>query len=334
MSQSPKVLAAVHDPGGCSGLLPVLEALHAEGRLILYAGKFVQSRIGSLPFHPLSSELTAEEARTIFREHAAPILLTGTSWGSRSEQMLRNEAFAAGARSVVFQDYWYDYKMRWEGSTYPVSALADTVAAVDEGMRAEMIATGYPANRVVVTGHPRLEALSLEPHAKPEANGKILFLSEPPRSAYQGPAEAHPLLRVAEALRSMGRGYSISVKLHPKETLTPELSALVADLSKQGVPTAIVQDVVLPGGFPRFQYVLGYQTMGLFEATALGCRAFALPSIAMGPGLVAAMDYFGILRLGTDSASIRAALERAEREVPSIGPRLKGAKAAILALLA
>jgi hypothetical protein len=329
-----RVLAVIHDPGGASGLIPVLQSLAGEVALTIYAGKFVSARVTSagLPFRELASDLSSEAAQALLQEVHPEVLITGTSWGSPAEQNLRNEAHLRGLPSVVFLDYWSNYAKRWEGATYPLAEMKDRIAVLDDGMHAEMLAEGFPAQSLVVTGHPRLEALSREiSTSKKSKVGKVLFLSEPARSSYNGPIAGHPLLKLAEAFAALGREITLLVKLHPKEELGTELTDLLTRVNATGILASIVTDVMLPMGFLDFEYVFGYQSMGLFEAAAMGAKAFAFPSAPPGPGLAAGLHRFGIAQLSADPQVIGEAVLKAdaERGVLRVGTLVQGATVAI-----
>jgi len=328
------VLIATHDPGGALAIAPVLKAIRQKTPVALICSEFARTRLDTqgLESTVLPQNLSAEQAAQFLNKHQPSALLTGTSWNSNSEQMLRNQAARAGIRSVVVIDYWRNYSARWAGAEYPLQKLPDIVCVADDFMRKEMLEEGFPANKVFSTGQPHLEKLSAIPADLPFGPPKeFLFLSEPCLHLEAG--HAHPFELVTRAVRKTCPPSSrLHFKAHPKEELPEDLLELVQNLSDNHLEVKILpQTTIFPAGLRQFDFVIGYQTMGLFEAAALGKRVIAMPLPNPNSSLLGALADFGISTSQLcDDFLAETIAKLAITTPPMIGQKYSGATAAIV----
>lgn len=272
-----KVLAVLHDPGSAAMMLPVLAQLQGRGELDLAGSEFTAplfQRHG-LKHRLVSSSLDEAAAAEWLADYSPSVLLTGTSWNSSTEPAFRKAA--GGLKSIAVVDYWANYAER-----FPDGFSAE-ICVLDENMASSLRELG--ASRVTVTGHPQLEQLSRQTVPARPKDAPVLFLSEPRNTPAPGPM--HPLAVLSQALP----GCRIEFKTHPKEKDVP--SAFLAGLKNVSL---VEREIRLPEEFASYSLVAGYQSMGLFQAAALGCAAVSFPSIEPGRDLSLAMDSFGIAR--------------------------------------
>lgn len=287
--------------GGTRALLPVLQGLLNDPRyeLALYAGKFGQPVLSAagIKFDEVSTNIELNEARAIFDKETPDLLLSATSWNSNVEQQFRNESLARDIRSVVVFDYWSNPATRWDHATYTIAQMPDTVCVMDEVYRQVMLDNGFPDRSLVVTGQPHLEKLSagrsaLKFNALPQ---KILFLSQP--NEVLGFSIERPLEEVIKNLDIYAQGQKgcqLTVKLHPKEDRTL-VNKIVKEQAKTHL-TITIEDgpVLLEKLVEAHDVVLGYRSMGLFEAKAMGRPTFAVEEVVIEGPLQKALQNFGI----------------------------------------
>jgi hypothetical protein len=312
-----RILAACHDPGGTMAMRPVMRRLRNNPNIELQilAGAFARPILDEEKFRwrELPTTLAAEQAREWLKSEAPQVLFTGTSWAANAEQQLRNEAAALRMPSLVLLDYWSNYRSRWNGASYSIEELSDFVAVMDEETRTEMIEEGFPAEKLLVAGHPYVEEL----FANARIVGKdsksapvLLFISLPLPGERLRVAPQQQVATIAEILGGIaartGVNRRLLVKLHPKEDLNgwPEV---VRAAARPGV------EVRLEDGRSRLDdlvaeadLVIGFVSMALIFARAAGRRVVALEELEITGSLRRIYEKAGIRWCKPDAASVAA----------------------------
>lgn len=269
-------------------LEPVLADLrgNSEVQLSLFLSSVLVNRKEAQMLTPngFTSDSSPEEVTRWLDEAQPDLAITGTGWGSRVEQEVRNQARRRQIRSLTVIDYWANYTARWDGADYPIRDLTDEVCVVDETMKTEMVREGFPEAQLFVSGHPYLESLSHRATA-PIHDGKvrtILFLSEPLRAPESFQQKAPVQAWIGKFLDALSHQQSFSpsvqLKHHPKEdpgSLPPWAAALSS-------------------GAHSFDLVMGYHSMGLLEAALEGKATFAVPICTLSEGVLQAFRTAGI----------------------------------------
>ncbi len=284
-----KVLGVVHDPGGASALSPVMRKLCAHETTTLLAGAFATEKLGDLSPEPIPSSVDASFCFEFFEKAHPQALISGTSWNSNVEQMFRNHAASQGIPSVTMIDYWANYAPRWQGASYSIGGLADTVCVIDEAMRLELVAEGFPESKIEVTGHPMLEQISLRPRP-PAVSDQYLFLSEPNRDGTLPSVENHPLKLIASAIPA---GSTLWFKKHPKEKLPENIEEFLSASCGGRVEVKLFTH---QPDLSQFTCIFGFRTMGLFESRCAGIPAVSIHTNSLSGALGAAMKSHGIIR--------------------------------------
>jgi len=316
-SRAKRILAAMNDPGGTQALVPVLEALAASSshKLEILAAPLAEPLLASRGFswQRESVALGRERAAELFGQYRPTLLLTGTSWRSNLEQGLRNQAMGAGVSSVVVLDFWSNYALRWHGSAYAVKSLVDTVCVPDEWAIREMVAAGFPENRLVVTGQPFIEEMfrqGVDNGMKGQA-GRYLFLSQPSVVDGETLFQAQHIEVVVKALKSIAKArripVTLKIKLHPKEKESSLMQRIVSQLTDQDCTVGIAgSHQSVDSYIEEAECVIGYHTMALFQARALGKRVVSLTVYERGEGLRQAMRTAGIVDAPVDMNGLRS----------------------------
>lgn len=319
--QASRILAAVNDPGGTQALLPVLDALAASRphRLDLVAAPLAEAIVGKqgIPYHKGPLEISQPQAAELFARYQPRLLLTATSWQSNLEQRLRDQAWHKGIPSIVLLDYWSNYALRWQGAVYPISALPDTVCVPDEAAAREMVAVGFPKEKLVVTGQPFVEAMfrkglvaGTQSHA-----GQYLFLSQPSVVDGKTISQAEHLARVVEALTDIaqrsGRAVTLKIKPHPKEEEGGSLRGMAEQLANPHCAIEVAdKNQPVDRYLDEAECVIGYYTMALLQARAQGKRTVSLAAYEIGDGLQQAMRAAGVLVTPVDRISLQDILAK------------------------
>lgn len=319
--------AFFHDPGGASMGLPILKMLSEDSQFTLksWIGSFrldMYQKAG-IAASRLPTQLNSNEAKDLFSGEKLKGVLTGTSWGSNSEQIIRNLAHENDWRSYVFLDYWANYSLRWNNSSYALNESKDIIFALDEFMKEDLEAEGFKSENIIVTGHPMLEFLEQKklPSKVRQKNLKILFISEPFDKSHFSHLEAPPLNLFHSALvEAIGGQKDISVEIdvkpHPKEDPLD-----LAKFQMEGINSKILpQEAIISDVLPAYDLVVGYQSMALFEARALGCITIgiAMPRGKPYPSLLKAMKHHGIWITNPDRKELFKILcDFIENRIPS-----------------
>jgi len=323
-----KVLLAFDDPGGGLAASSLIERLITENTLELkiYTGNLSENFVSCFKLQKLNSRISKDEAEKIVDENSPDILVTGTS-GGNAEQELRNSAFGKKIKSVVILDFWKDYKRRWLYASYPIEKMTDKVCVMDDLAKDEMIKDGFPEKNLIVTGHPYLDKIfyyskKIITKNKSEKNN-FLFLSQPLHIIGINNYKIHPLKILLEVLAELARveteKISLTIKLHPSEKLSNELSSLVSEFDCERLKVKFANEkVTLKDLIEKSEIIIGYNTIAMFEARALNKRTISLNVVPIKKSLINAMQSAGMEILDMNKKNILDSLmKRNDKENPS-----------------
>lgn len=286
-----KIIALAGDAGGARAIAPVIAALRSRG-----------NEIECRAYGPAISIWRAIGLQTEPATHTigdAERMLLGTSLNADQHELALVAAAArARVRSVSVIDSWVHYRERFIGPDGGLR-LPDAIAVIDSAARDEAIASGLPAERLVVTGQPAFDALAaLRPAVQATrewvrrslavgGDPIVLYASQPLHQLYAEatlgfddrdvlPAVIHAL---ASVLRTRGRRATLVVKLHPREM------GLRYDLPASSDPLLALalasDDRIGPHDLAAASdLVVGMNTILLVEACILG-----IPALSFQPGL-------------------------------------------------
>lgn len=188
-----KVLYAAQDPGGKNAILPVIVALKAEG-----------AEVGE--------DMTAPD-----------IFIAGTSAGDSPDKRIMRELGKTPSLSVL--DFWLNYWQRFSSPGKKDFAYLPTrICVMDDIAKEEMLAEGFPEERLAVTGNPHFDHFADTVTREGEEIERILFISQPIRAvaSLSGYAQAAndeyvALTDILQVLDTLPGQYHMSLRLHPKE---------------------------------------------------------------------------------------------------------------------
>ncbi len=175
-----KVLATSWHPGGTNAITPVVKRLLEEGKVnVAVIGHEFSEPIFSkagIGFKTLANcglpDVSFESMKKLLALEEPDLVLTGTSSQEGKgcdiiEQSITLAAKKSGVQSVAVLDTWENYSVRFqdERTSQPFDRLPDFVAIMDEIARQEMLAEGFPEEKLVVTGNPHFDSLAAEAQA-------------------------------------------------------------------------------------------------------------------------------------------------------------------------
>lgn len=298
-----RILVCASDAGGANALVPVLERLEAGlGRPPAVAGEGAGRRV----FRWAGRRVLRGEADALLDRVRPDVVLTGTSWGDTLDKRLVGAARGRGVFTVSVVDMWSYYRERFStpGSA-ALDRLPSLIAVMDARARREAVAAGIPADRLVVTGQPHLEAVARRGRSPAVARAArrwrqrwarrgrrlVLFASEAVARDFSpgGPRDrGYTEKRVLrELLSACGEAFDVVVKMHPQNTLR--------DVFQKG-PVAFVKNVPPDVCVEAVDVVVGMTSMLLLEAALMG-----KPTISFQPGLTG-KDFFVGNRVGLTRA--------------------------------
>lgn len=328
------ILAIAGDAGGASAVAPVVARLRASGRPVT-ALAYRQARsvwAGQGIAYIELSEAKDQTTVSGWLHSAKPTLvLTGTSVnGVDLEKQFIAAATRSNVPSVAVLDFWSNYRPRFADQRGDLTYLPDRVAVMDTQARSEMIAEGFPPERLVVTGQPAFDCLAAvrvrsTPAARAELRNAlgvrerqrmVLFASQPLAALWGNDpsVESHPgyteqtvldLLCAALSRIVLRRGGAITlvVRPHPREG--------VIDLSRfESAPVRVISDSTHDGRQMALaaDLVVGMTTVLLVEACLLGCV-----TVSLQPGLrkadVLPTNRAGLTRAVYDARDVEGNME-------------------------
>jgi hypothetical protein len=320
------IIAVAHDIGGAQAISPVISKLRrkADLRVIPVAGGFAQKVFARFLPENTSTDWPESKIDDFLDKNRADLLLSATSWKSALEQGFRNCARLRSIPSVVVIDFWSNYRLRWQYAGYRFEDSPDRVCVMDGQTAEAMKQEGYPRTQIYVTGHPHLErCYQREDRHRPASVAKqeirVLFLTISLAALGLKEDPAVQIQIICEALArwqaKIKQPVSLAIRQHPHETPQPDLIERIREFTPPGI-TVRLDDRAKPilGRLKKNDLVLGYITMGLFEARTLGKQAIAIQLGDHPPELVQAMTVAGIPLLPLDSDRIADWLCHMRRE--------------------
>jgi len=324
------ILVIAGDAGGAAALLPVISAL-ANRRHDLHVLAYGAASQIWLKAGLAYRELPASNVNPgkILRQLTPGLLLTGTSMnGIDWEKQFISAARREAVPSLALLDFWSNYRERFSDDSGRLQYLPGRIAVMDETARAQMIALGFGADGLVVTGQPAFDCLAavrrratvefrnnLRSSLNLSHEKAVLFCSQPITRLY-GAHEAEPrfigytedsvLRALTTALESLAakrpQSITLLIRPHPQET------DYKAPLPRNGVEIRLATQPDELEIALAVDVVVGMRSILLLKAALLGCKVLSFQPGLRGP------DPLPNQRLGLgvsiyDAAALEPALE-------------------------
>lgn len=280
-----KVLFAAEDPGGRNAIAPVIKALRAEG-----------AEVG---------EQIAEPDIFIFGTSAAD---------SRDKHIISK---LGRIPSIAVLDFWANY---WQRFSTPgkkdLAFLPTRICVMDEIAKKEMIAEGFPPERLVVTGNPHFDHFADTIAREGEEAGRILFISQPIRALANMPGytlmphdEYAALEDIVEVLQGMPEQFYISLRLHPKESADKFAEYLGPRVRRASEP-------MLEESLSKSGLIVGIFSPVLMQAAAAGKKVLSYEPDLTGSDLLVSNRVGVTTRVESKGALAHALAEYAQDRWP------------------
>lgn len=263
------VLCSAHDPGGANAIVPVLRALAHRG-----------SRLHGVVTGPARDIFLARNVSFFAESPSSPdIFIAGTSAGESSDKRILREL--DGVPSVYVLDFWLNYWQRFTTEAKDFTHLPTRICAMDNIARDEMIAEGFPPEKIVVTGNPHFDHFADAITRDKEDPERILFVSQPLKDVANMPGfssigyDEYVVIRdLAHTLETLPTGYHVAIRLHPKEPREKYAEYLGSRVMRDPEET-------LEQALSRAGLVIGMSSPVLIQAAAANKRV-----ISYEPGLI------------------------------------------------
>lgn len=332
-----RIVSVCGDPGGAEAIAPVLSKLERQPAIAIQTFAYNQA-CKILSDRKISfSEIPAEVIDSWFEEsltepNTALLFAATSDNGIDHEKSFVRAAKRVGVPSLSYIDFWSNYIRRFCDDQGVPIALSDTVAVIDEDMKAALLASAIEFPHVIVTGNPRFdELLESKDDVREEeltdlrvslginkGGHLLLFVSQGLSQSEAGFRETYGfdersvlrgIIEICDSLDTCEE-ISLVVRPHPKEDtawLTEEFwssqRSTRVRLSNEGNGRVMAM---------ASDMVLGMNSVFLVDAGLLGCKVLSLQ-----PGLKK-VDSFPATRMGltqtaydwvTARSLIKAALE-------------------------
>jgi len=245
-------------------------------------------------FETVADNTTIKDGVERLRREQVAMVLTGTSFNPIGlEKFFIAAASEAKIPSISVMDFWSNYALRFADSSGRLAYQPDRIAVMDESARDEMIAEGFDPTRLVVTGQPAFDDLTVwrtqfTPSARQRLRGTlgvppdallVLFASQPLSTVfgvdktnrlYRGYTERTVAAALLEALERIAErrnvAISLAIRLHPREA--PGALAQLRGLKVRVINAAVgeARDLAMAADL-----VAGITSVILVEACYLGC---------------------------------------------------------------
>jgi hypothetical protein len=294
------------DAGGASAVVPVVEILLSQPGYRVHSLLYREAqRVWAgrgLPFEPLKESTATQDATQMLTESRADLLLTGTSFnGIDLEKKFIAAARKLGVPSLAVLDFWSNYALRFSDPEGTLVHLPDRIAVMDARALDEMVAAGFDARQLVITGQPALDDLIRykETHTDErratlraalgiqDEDRLVLFASQPLAAVFGDSSESPLYLGYTEitvldvlvrSLESIARRHAQRINLiirpHPRER---EQSF---ELRSDSIRILVKSDGDSRELVLASDLVTGMTTMLLVESCFLG-----VPVVSLQPGL-------------------------------------------------
>jgi len=328
------IVAIAGDPGGANALTPVLLRLRQMGIAPLQPLAYREA----LPLwreYGLAPESIENEAGLKLLEvrlSGAALLITATSVnGIDRERDAIATARRLGIPSLALLDFWSNYRLRFLDRDGKLN-LPDRIAVMDALAADEMVADGFPAERLEITGQPAFDGLAAKRAAffparrvqlrqelgLADGDCLVLYVSQPLTAIYGSPAQARETIGFEEeealalcvkALVRLAtrhqRRIVMAIRRHPRESRTappPVQGEWFHAVNWDGVEKS---EAILSADL-----VLGMNSILLMEAVQLGQIVVSIqPGLKIPDPLPSNREGSSIAV--TEPASLEQALESA-----------------------
>lgn len=205
-----------HEAGGAEAVAPVAAMLRSRKiclpTVVVHPWSESAFRRWGVPVSQIVTwtvQENAEAATSLLKQEKPALVITGAGGGDSLDSLFIYAARRQGVPTLALLDFWSNYSTRFsdqpgrhineQGNGGRPEYLPDLIAVMDEDARRGMVAAGFPEKCLVVTGHPRFDAIAnwgdrdrtqvrnywAEQYQINPDDLWVLFLSQPLRALYK-----------------------------------------------------------------------------------------------------------------------------------------------------
>lgn len=157
------IFAVAINPGGLRAISPVVDQI-PDAQLYILDSLEPLCTDSRASRHQLFHHTDRQAVEALVQQHRPHLILTASSvrhtQGGQIENWFRQCARVLHIPSVCVLDHWCNYQMRFTSDdAHPFDSLPDLLCVMDARARRELIAAGFPAPRLVITGQPAFDRL-------------------------------------------------------------------------------------------------------------------------------------------------------------------------------
>lgn len=283
------IVIALHDPGGTAAVTPLISALSRQYDCTVYAHPNALRELTGIAHTMADTNDPAAIEAIIEKEQPDLVLVTTSSPPDSIDKLMTAAAVKQDIPALAVVDYWSGYRRRFEEESGRLAFLPDIIAVMDDTAKTEAVKEGLPAERIVVTGSPRFEALAHKAFDREKIREDmaaqygldpdrqwLLYLSQPHGLSGEDPQQARDAFGYNEfdIARTLENTSAVLLaRFHPKERAEGR-EALA------GIPHTAVNDGDVNALIAAADLVAGTSTVALIDAYIQGT-----PVISIQPGL-------------------------------------------------
>lgn len=289
------VLVSADNPGGANAIVSVVKKLSQYTAYVSGAAKDV-FRAADLEFIDADS-LSEQELIEKIKEQNFDLFFAGTSMGDTVDKKLLPWCKENKIPSVYVLDFWSNYRIRFD------EVLPDYICVMDEKAKEEMVAEGFAADSVIVTGNPYFDHFIDGITTDNEKHDQILFVSQPLDGLNYGYTELEVLNDLAEIISQNDLSFELIVRFHPRDDKN-KYDNIITEFD-----FVSVDDKSIAESLSRAGLVVGMNSILLFQAAVAGKKVISYqPNLNRKDVLVS--NDLGLSELITDKDELVVILKK------------------------
>jgi len=273
-----KIIFTAQDPGGFNAMTPVIKKLEKDPRfnvsMILAKHACLFAKKQNIRY------LNAD--KMLFDIEGADLVFTGTSFGDSIEKRIISAAKAENIPTISIVDFWTDYIPSFSDSEKRnFKYLPDYILAVDEIMKKEMVAEGFPKDKIFITGNPYFDSFSKKNRQRTNKN-LIAFFSQPFSEIYKNSDkdykyganlnEVQVFDDIVEVIEKIDLNKKIIINFHPRSKKLDKFDKIIENSKLEIKKEKELSNKDL---IKRAEIVTGINSVVLFEAAMRGKKVLS-----------------------------------------------------------
>lgn len=286
MKRKSRIIFTAQDPGGFNAIAPVIKKLEKDRR---FSVAVILAKHACL-FAKEQNIKYSDADKTPFDITGADLIFTGTSFGDSIEKRIILAAKAKNIPTISIVDFWTDYIPSFSDSeTGNFRYLPDYILAVDEIMKRDMTRTGFPPDKIFITGNPYFDSFSKKPVRKTDEN-LVAFFSQPFSEIYKDSDrdykdcsmfdEVKIFEDIVEIMEKIDSNKKITINFHPRTKKFDKFDKIIRNskLNIRKEKELYNKDLIEKSGI-----IVGINSVVLFQAAMMGKKVLSYQPGLKGP---------------------------------------------------